>query len=88
MELALDADTQRIIDQTVRSGRYRTREEVVAAAVTAFVAGQTPGDFAPGEWDRLLAEGEASIEREGTLDGDAALAARRERRAARAEGRG
>ena len=87
MELALDADTRRIIDQTLRDGRYQTPEQVIAAAAAAFAA-HSPGDFAPGEWDRLLAEGEASIERDGTLDGDAALAARRARRAVPPGGRG
>ena len=38
------------------------------------------GDFAPGELDETLAEGEASIARDGTLDGEAAFQARRQRR--------
>lgn len=80
MELALNTDAQRIIDQNVRSGRYESPEAVVHAALASFAV--STGEFEAGEWDRLLAEGELSIEQGGTLDGDAALADRRARRAA------
>jgi Arc/MetJ-type ribon-helix-helix transcriptional regulator len=69
------------IEEKLRSGRYRTPEEVVQAGLAALM--QQPDDFSPGEWDELLAEGEASIERYGTLDGDEALDARRRRRSVR-----
>ena len=39
------------------------------------------GDFEPGELDSLLAEGERSIQKHGTIDGDEAFRRRRERRA-------
>jgi hypothetical protein len=38
------------------------------------------GDFDANELDRLLAEGEASIAQDGTLDGDAAFRLRAQRR--------
>ena len=40
-------------------------------------------DFAAGELDQLLAEGEQSINQEGTLDGEEAFLERRVRRQAR-----
>jgi len=54
---------------------------VVVAAIVALDQEEQFGDFATGELDRLLAEGEQSIEQEGTLDGGKAFRMRRERRA-------
>jgi Arc/MetJ-type ribon-helix-helix transcriptional regulator len=84
MELALSPEAQHVIDQNVRSGRYASPEDVVQAALIALA--QDLGDFEVGEWDQLLAEGELSIAAEGTLDGEEALAARRQRRAAQRTG--
>lgn len=79
--LTLPPRVQSFIEEKLRSGRYRTPEEVVQAGLAALM--QQPDDFNPGEWDELLAAGEASIERHGTLDGDEALELRRRRRLAR-----
>jgi Arc/MetJ-type ribon-helix-helix transcriptional regulator len=73
--------THKLIDQHVKSGKYATPEEVVAAAILALDQEEQFGDFEPGEVDRLLAEGERSIEQEGTLDGDEAFRMRRQPRA-------
>jgi hypothetical protein len=45
------------------------------------------GDFAEGELDKLLAEGERSIEEEGTIDAEEAFRQRQIRRMQRREGR-
>ena len=57
MDLNLAPEVEAIIDAHVRSGLYPDRSAVVAAAVMG-LAGS--GDFAPGEWDALLAEAERS----------------------------
>ena len=65
----------------MNSGKYATPEDVITAAILTLEQQERFGNFASGELDRLLAEGEQSIEQEGTLDGDEALRNRRERRA-------
>ena len=79
--LKLPPDVRSFIEEKVRTGRYRSPEEVVKAGLAALM--QQPDDFSAGEWDDLLAEGEASIKRYGTLDGDEAMEARRRRRSVR-----
>jgi len=80
MNLALTPDMQKLIDERVKAGKYATPEDVVAAALVTLDQQERFGDFAPGELDDLLREGEQSIERDGTLDGDEAFRKRRERR--------
>ena len=80
MNLALTPDMQKLIDERVKAGKYATPEDVVAAALITLDQQERFGDFAPGELDDLLREGEQSIERDGTLDGDEAFRKRRERR--------
>jgi antitoxin ParD1/3/4 len=81
MNLSLSPDVQRLIDERVMSGQYARPEDVVAAALVTLDQQERFGDFAPGELDALLAEGEHSLEQEGSLDGDEAFRRRRERRA-------
>ena len=81
MNLSLDSKTQKRINDQVKSGKFATPEEVVAAAILALDRPEQFGDFEPGELCKLLAEGERSIEQEGTLDGDEAFRRRRQRRA-------
>ena len=81
MNLTLDPNVQKLIDDRVRSGEYATAEDVVAAAVSTLEQQERFGDFEPGELDALLAEGERSIEENGTLDGEEAYQLRKERRA-------
>jgi putative addiction module CopG family antidote len=66
MNLSLDPKSQKLITQRIESGKYTTAEEVVSAALQALEQHEQAGDFEPGEWDALLAEGEASGE---PLDG-------------------
>ncbi len=81
MNLSLEPDVQKFIDERVNSGKYSTPEEVVAAAIMALDQQEQFGDFEAGELDNLLAEGERSIEQDGTLDGEEAFRLRVERRA-------
>jgi Arc/MetJ-type ribon-helix-helix transcriptional regulator len=81
MNLLLNSNVQKLIDERVKSGKYATPEDVVTAAILTLEQQERIGDFEPGELDELLREGERSIEQEGTLDGDKAFRMRRERRA-------
>jgi Arc/MetJ-type ribon-helix-helix transcriptional regulator len=81
MHLSLNPDIQKQIDDRVKSGQYATAEEVVAAAIMTLDGQERFGDFQTGELDKLLAEGEHSIEQDGTLDGEEAFQQRRRRRA-------
>jgi hypothetical protein len=65
----------------VKSGAYATPEDVVAAAILTLEQQERFGDFTPGDLDELLAEGERSIDQEGTIDGGQAFRRRRQRRA-------
>ena len=79
MTLKLTSNAMKLIERKLAAGGFDGPEAVVMAGLAAL--DQTPaGDFAPGEMDALLAAGERSIKRSGTLDGDKALAARRKRR--------
>lgn len=80
MQITLPAEVEKLVQEKLESGAYTTAEDVIRAALIAFQQSETFGDFGPGELDELLMEGEASIAAEGTLDGDAAFAARRARR--------
>jgi antitoxin ParD1/3/4 len=81
MILSLQPDVQQRIDELVSSGKYSTPEDVVVAAIMALDQQEQFGDFEARELDHLLAEGERSIEEEGTLDGDEAFRLRCQRRA-------
>lgn len=80
MQLAIDAQMQRFIDELFRSGRYTSPQDVVRAALAALQQQDFLGDFRPGELDGLLAEGEQSISDHGTVEADEALRTRRDRR--------
>jgi len=77
MELSLNPEVQKLIDERVRSGKFATPEDVVTAAILTLDHQEQFGDFETGELDDLLAEGERSIEQEGTLDGEEARRVRR-----------
>lgn len=67
MNLSLNPEMQRYVEEKVRSGEYASPEQVLEAGLVALKQQDSFGDFAPGELDELLAEGERSIEREGTI---------------------
>jgi putative addiction module CopG family antidote len=81
MTLTLGPQLQNLIDERVKSGKYATAEDVVAAAMASLDQQERFGDFEAGELDELLREGERSIEQEGTLDGEESFQRRRLRRA-------
>jgi putative addiction module CopG family antidote len=60
MQLALSPEIRHFIQKQVKSGKYATPEAVVTAALHLLENGDQGGDFKPGEWDRLLEEGEKS----------------------------
>lgn len=74
MTLSLPPHIQRAIEERIKSGKYATPEDVVAAAVTSLVQQEQSDSFGPGELDELLAEGERDIERGDVLDADEAFA--------------
>jgi putative addiction module CopG family antidote len=79
MELSLPAKFRKLIDDRVRSGKYATPEDVVKAALTALDQNDRFGDFAPGELDRLIEEGEQSLKRDGPISGESVFKEIRQR---------
>lgn len=71
MNLSLDNKAEKLIAERVKSGKYATPEDVVTAALHALEHDEHAGEFTPGEWDALLAEGENSGR---PLDGPSVLA--------------
>jgi antitoxin ParD1/3/4 len=70
MNLALKPNIEKLIDKRIKSGKYRTREDVVAAGVLSLDQQDRLLDFPPGELDQLLAAADAQIERGELLDGE------------------
>ena len=83
MTPSLNAETQRLIEDRMKRGGYPTPDDLIVAALASLEQQERFGDFATGELDTLLAEGEASG---ACLDGEQALAQRRQRRASRITG--
>jgi Arc/MetJ-type ribon-helix-helix transcriptional regulator len=79
MKLTLGPDAEQIIQEQLRNRKFADAEAVVLAGLKSLSAA-APDEFDAGEMQALLAQGEESIAREGTLDADEALAARRARR--------
>ncbi|HVT90535.1 MAG TPA: hypothetical protein VHD56_16895 [Tepidisphaeraceae bacterium] len=79
MKLTLNEEAERIIEEQLKSRRFSDAEGVVLAALKSLSA-RSADEFAPGELDQLLADGEQNISQEGTLDGEEAF---RNRRASR-----
>lgn len=69
MNVSLGADAERIIRDKLKSGRYQSAEDVILAALRKLEPAAEE-DFAAGELDRLLAEGENSIREEGTVSAE------------------
>lgn len=68
MNVLLKPELEQFVDEQVKSGRYASTEDVFAAALMRLK--QQPADafdFAPGEMDALIAEGEASFARGETV---------------------
>ncbi len=80
MNVPIRDDLQSFIDEQIRSGQYANPEDVIRAGLIALKQHESFGDFAPGELEDLITEGERSIKESGTLDGEAAFQSRRARR--------
>lgn len=65
MKVELPQHTTEFVEDQVRSGAFTSAEEVVTAALECFRADREFGDFAPGELDALLEEGERSGREQG-----------------------
>ncbi len=72
MKIELPQRTAEFVENQVRSGAFTTAEEVVTAALECLRADREFGDFAPGELDALLEEGEQSDGRQAGYSGDEA----------------
>jgi Arc/MetJ-type ribon-helix-helix transcriptional regulator len=83
MELSLPAKYRKLIDDRVRSGKYATAEDVVKAALTTLDQNDRFGDFAAGELDRLIEEGERTFRREGGIPAEQEFREIRQRSAKR-----
>ncbi len=81
MTVALTKRMQHYIKRIVDRGEYDSPEAVVEAALAIMKRQESALSFDAGELDRLLAEGETSIRRQGTLDFEAARALRHRARA-------
>ena len=83
MNVLLPPRIQKIIKDRVKSGKYQSAEDVISAAVVSLEQNELFGDFAAGELDALLAEGERDIQAGAVLDGAEVFAELRRRSAAR-----
>lgn len=86
MTLTLSPATQKMIEEQMGRGGYASPDDVIVAALVSLKQQQAIDGFEPGEVERLLAEGDADIERGDVLDGEEALAQRRRRRAGQGNG--
>lgn len=77
MNVSLGPDAQRLVEERMKRGGYASPEDVLLAGLAALERDESAGDFAPGEWNELLAQGEAGGE---SLDGEQVLAELRELR--------
>jgi putative addiction module CopG family antidote len=79
MTIKLNAEMKKIVDEKLKGGHFASAEEVVFAGLRALRLQQV-GDFEAGELKQLIAEGDESIEKDGTIDLDQAFAEIRTRR--------
>ena len=70
MHITLSPDVQKLIEERVRSGKYQSAGDVIAAAVATLDQQEHAGDFQPGELDTLLAIADEEIARGDLLDGE------------------
>lgn len=62
MNVTLGPEAQKLVEERLKRGGYDTAEAVILAGLASLKRDETYGDFAPGEWDELLAEAERSGE--------------------------
>ena len=73
MNLSLPARIQKLIDDRVRSGRYPSAEDVIAAALTHLDQHEQQARFPPAVLNAMVEEGEADIARGDVIDADTAF---------------
>ena len=88
MQITLSSKARKLVNENLKSGRYASPEEVVLAGLASLRRQEALGDFSPGELERLIAEGELSIEHEGTVSADEVFSALRQRAHAARQGTG
>lgn len=67
MNIVLNAEWERFVTDQVNTGRFTSAQAVVETALARLMQEDPVADFEPGELDKLLAEGEADIERGDVL---------------------
>ena len=80
MKIPLDPALERFVEQKVNSGEYASPKAVVEAGLEALKREECFGDFAAGELDALLRDGEENSPKTGSLKPAESLDARRARR--------
>ena len=87
MTIPLSDELRRLIDERLKTGGYNSPEDVLPAGLAALEQNEKFGDFASGELDALLEEGERSI-LEGHLRQAEDVRSDLQRRSDRQDGRG
>jgi Arc/MetJ-type ribon-helix-helix transcriptional regulator len=85
MRISLSSETERLIEEQMKRSGYPTADDVVRAGLSLLKQQAAWGDFAPREWDALIAEAEQSGQ---PLDGEQVLAQLRALRAKHGGNRG
>ena len=70
MTIDLDTETQRLIDQEIRSGRFRDAAALVGAAVRHFLITREDLGCTREQIDAMIDEAIASLERGEGVDGE------------------
>ena len=70
MNIVLGEQTQRLLEERMKKGGYRTPEEAVRAGLTSLEQREREGEFETGELASLLAVADAEIERGELIDGE------------------
>ena len=70
----LPPKTRKLIDNRIKSGKYRNAKDVIVAAVSMLESQESFGDFVSGELDSLLGEGERDLSRGNVFDGEEVFA--------------
>ena len=61
---------QRFVKRKLRQGAYASADQIIEAGLAMLQQREKHADFAPGELDRLLAQGETDIRRGDVYDGE------------------
>jgi Arc/MetJ-type ribon-helix-helix transcriptional regulator len=70
MVVSLKPELQKLVEEKVRAGLFRSPDELLNAAVEQLIGDD---DLAPGEMQQLLEAGEADVKAGRLVDGEAVL---------------